>query len=204
METYYHINKNEYCEWKVGDEFDFGREDNYMWGSLAEKGNFFELNGEKHDAALIVKTAFETYIGKASPPLKMKGYHFDPLETLKETIDNLHDAITINRELIFESIRKEFYPELPSRQKCIWLIPNNEESLKFWEDIIEKKHQRIFKVTVDGNIHRTAQKWLIGGTFSIIKWNELAHSYWKGEDNGNFNDEILFEGKIKIIEEINL
>jgi hypothetical protein len=125
----------------------------------------------------------------------MKGYHFNPIKTLKETIDSLGNALKICRELAFESIRKEFYPELPSRQKCIWLMPDNEKSLELWKNTIHNEHQKIFKVTADGNIHRAVQKWLIGGTFSLNKWITLAHKYWKGEDSGSIEDEIIFEEK---------
>jgi Protein of unknown function (DUF2441) len=201
MNSYYHINKNIKCNWKIGDEIDLGKEHNYYWQSLAEMGDSIEINGEKFYVDLISRHAFEAYTGKYLPPVKMKGYHFMPLDTLKETIDSLGNALKICRELAFESVRKEFYRELPSRQNCIWLIPDNEKSLEFWKNIICSEHQRIFKVTIDGKIHRAAQKWLIGGTFSLNKWNMLARSYWKGEDSGNIEDEILFEGKIKIEQE---
>ena len=46
------------------------------------------------------------------------------------------------------------------------------------------------------------KKWLEGGTISLNNWYKLAHSYWKGESIGSIEDEILFEGKIKIIEEV--
>ena len=50
---------------------------------------------------------------------------------------------------------------------------------------------------MDGNIHRAAQKRLIGGAFSLKKWNALAHNYWKGEDSGSIKYEILFDGEEK-------
>jgi hypothetical protein len=203
MKTYYHINNNNNCNWKIGDEIVLGKEDNYYWQSLKKKDDDIEINGEIFDVYKIADAAFGAYSGKYRPPLKMKGYHFNPLRTLKETLDSLGNAIKINRELVFESIRNEFYPELPSRQKCIWLIPENEKSLEFWKKIIQNENQRIFKVTINGIIHRASQKWLVGGTFSLNRWYTLAHSYWKGEDSGSIEDEILFEGKIKIIGEVN-
>jgi hypothetical protein len=62
MKTYYHINKNNNCNWKIGDEIYLCKEDNYLWQSLAEMGDYIEINGEKFDVDLIAKTAFETYI----------------------------------------------------------------------------------------------------------------------------------------------
>lgn len=202
MKTYYHINKDNTCNWKVGDEIDLSNKENYYWQTFAETGELIEINGEKFDVYQIATNAFDVYIRRYPPPTKMMSYHFDPLRTLKETIDSLGNSLKTVRELSFELVRKEFYPELPSRQKCIWIIPDDEKSLEFWKNVIENKNKRIFKITVNGKIHRAAHKWLIGGTFSLNKWASLAHSYWKGEESGGIEDEILFEGKIKIIEEI--
>jgi len=204
VKTYYHINKGSTCNWKVGDEIDLSNEDNYYWQSFVETGELIEINGEQFDVYQIARHAFDAYIGKYLPPTKMKGYHFDPLRTLKETMDSLGNALKTCRELTFELVRKEFYHELPSRQKCIWIIPDEEKSLEFWKNVIKNKDKKIFKITIDGKIHRASQKWLVGGTFSLNKWTSLAHSYWKGEESGSIEDEILFEGKIKIIEEITM
>lgn len=201
MKTYFHIS-NSHCQWKIGDEIHIELEDNYYWKSFIDNAEFIELQGEKHDVYKITRTALEAYTGMHPAPLKMNGYHFKSLYTLKEAIDSLGNTIKLNRELVFESIRKEFYPKLPSRQKCLWLIPSNEKSLEFWKNTINNRHQRIFKVAVDGNVHRAAHEWLIGGTFSINEWNKLAHNYWKGIGSGNTDDEILFDGKIRIIEEV--
>lgn len=202
MKAYYHINKDINCKWNIGDEIDFEGKDNYYWKSLVENGDFIELNGKEYNADLVARKAFSCYVGKETPPKEMNGYHFNPLRTLQETIDSLGNALRINRELIFESIRKEYYPELPSRHKCIWLMPYNDKSLEFWKKVIQGNQHRVFKVNTEGKIHRSSQKPLIGGTFSIKIWNMQAHEYWNGKDFGNYDDEILFEGKMKIIEEI--
>ena len=202
METYYHINKSDTCDWKTGDEIDFEGKTNYYWNSLAEKGDLIQINGKTHSSDLIVRKALNCYLRKEMPPMEMKGYHFNPLRTLTESTDSLGNALRINREVIFESIRKESYPKLPSRKKSFWLMPNNDESLNFWNGILQGNKHKIFKVTINGKIHRSPQKWLIGGTFSINQWEDLAHKYWLGKDVGNYDDEILLEGSLKIVEEI--
>jgi Protein of unknown function (DUF2441) len=202
MENYYHINSNINCDWKVGDEIEIGKEENYYWKSLSDQCDSIEINGESFDVYKIVNTAFGAYSRQYPPPLKMRDYHFNPVITLKETLDSLGNSLKICRELTLESIRQEYYYQLPSRQKCIWLIPENENSLTFWKNIIHNQNQKLFRVSVDGKIHRAAQKWLEGGTFSVNKWNSLAHNYWKGQDSGDIEDEILFEGTVKIIDRI--
>ena len=179
-----------------------GKEDNYMWQSFADKGESITLNGEELDVYNVVKAAFDEYTRQYPPPIKMKDYHFNQLRTLDESIQSLGNSIKLCRELAFESIRKEFYSNLPSREKCIWLIPDNENSLEFWKNIIGNEQRRIFKVVVDGTAHRASQEFLVGGTYSLNKWKSLAHSYWKGEESGSIEDEVLFTGTIKIIEEL--
>jgi hypothetical protein len=202
METYFHINKEKSCNWKVGDEIEFESQNNHYWRSLAEEGDFIELSGEKYPANLVTEKAFKAYAKIELAPPEMKEYHFNILRTLNEALDSLGNSIRINRELIFEDIRKEYYPNLPSRQKGVWLIPNDEKSLEFWKSILRSDNKRIFKVGVEGNIHRSPQKWLEPGTFPVNKLSMQAHKYWKGEESGNYDDEILLEGKITILEEI--
>ena len=204
MTTYFHINTSN-RNWKIGDEVFIGNGDNNYWKSFADSSDLIELQGEKHEVYKITRTAFEAYAELHPPPSKMRGYHFKILNSLKEAIDSLGNTIKLNRELAFESIRNKYYPELPSRKNCIWLIPDHEVSLHFWNKILNAEQQKkIFKVKVDGNIHRASQEWLIGGTFSLNEWNKLAHNYWKGINSGNVEDEVLFTGSMNILEEIAL
>ncbi|TMI73282.1 MAG: DUF2441 domain-containing protein [Bacteroidetes bacterium] len=173
-----------------------------MWRSFLEKGANIKLNEDKHPADKIVKTAHNAYLRNEPVPVQMKGYHFNPVFTLKEATDCLGESLRIIRELTFETIRKEFYLELPSRHNCIWLTPDNKQSLQFWKDLVHGSNKRIFRVETEGIVHRAANKWLITGTIPLNEINSLAHNYWKGIDAGGFEDEILFTGKLKIIEEV--
>ena len=76
MNTFYHINKNKNCNWKVGDEIVLGKEDNYLWQTFADKGESIALNGEDLDVYNVVKAAFDEYTRQYAPPIKMKDYHF--------------------------------------------------------------------------------------------------------------------------------
>lgn len=203
MNTYYHINNSKECNWKTGDVIEFGLKENYLWKSFLEMGDYLELNEQRVSSDVIVRHALDIYMNKFSVPEAMRGYHFNPILTLKEASDSLGNLMRIVRELIFENVRKEFYPDLPSRHKCIWLIPDESESFDFWKSILDSKSHRIFKVGVNGKIHRASQKWLVGGTIPLSEIYNMAHKYWNGDDAGGFEDEVLFEGEITILEEIN-
>lgn len=202
MSSYFHINNQPDCSWKAGDEVYFGNEYNNMWRSFLEKGAYINLNGEKHPADQVIKYALNAYAYNEPVPPQMKGYRFNPVFTLKEATDCLGESMRIIRELIFESIRKECYPGLPSRHNCIWLSPDDKRALQFWKNLVHGNNRRIFRVETEGIVHRAANKWLISGTIPLNEINSLAHNYWKGIDAGSFEDEILFTGKLKIIEEI--
>ena len=202
MSSYFHINNQPDCCWKAGDEIHFGLKHNNMWRSFLEKGANIKLNGEKRPADQVIKYALNAYWKNQPVPEQMKGYHFNHVGTLKEATDCLGESIRIIRELIFESIRTEFYPELPSRHNCIWLCPDDKQSLQFWKDLVHGNNKRIFRVETKGIVHRAANKWLITGTIPLNEINSLAHNYWKGKDAGSFEDEILFTGKMKIIKEL--
>jgi len=200
--SYFHINNQADCSWRAGDEVYCGHEYNKMWRSFLEKGAFINLNGDKRPADQVIKYALNAYARNEPVPEQMKGYHFKPVGTLKEATDCLGESMRIIRELTFEAIRKEFYPELPSRHNCIWLCPDDKRALQFWMNLVHGSNKKIFRVKTDGIVHRTTNKWLITGTIPLNEINSLAHNYWRGKGTGGFEDEILFVGKLKIIEEL--
>lgn len=202
MNTFYHITNNPDCSWKIGDEYCFGHEYNKYWLSFLEKGAYINLKGERRPADQVIKYALNAYAYNELVPPQMKDYHFNPVFTLKEATDCLGQSIRTIRELLFESVRKEFYPELPSRQNCLWLTTDDQNSLEFWKKSVYGEKKRVFRVKTEGITHRAANKWLITGTIPLNEIISKAHNYWKGDDAGGIEDEILFVGKLKIIEEL--
>jgi hypothetical protein len=197
MEKFYHIN---YPNWSIGDEISFGTEDNNYWKSMSKNSETFELEGQSHEAFKVLNAALEHYKRINHAPRVMKSYHFSPLSSLEESLQCLRNSINTIRELIFESVRQEHFPTLPSRQRSIWLIPDNKESIEFWNGILNKDNSKfIYELEVkDGSIHRASHKWLNGGTFSLDHWTMKAENYWKEVDAGGIDDEVLFEGLLEV------
>lgn len=200
---FFHINKDSDEEWVIGAKFTFGQQNNKLWETFENGNQLITSDGRTYPVDQIAYQALEVYRGGMTPPLKQ--YHYNPVQTLSETLDSLFCSIRNTRELMFEQVRLEKYASLPSRKTCIWLIPNDQESLDYWQENLPRGNNRkIFRVRTNGVFHRTSQQWVQGGTFSLSNWRERAHNYWKGTGAGNIDDEILFAGELEIIDEISI
>lgn len=109
------------------------------------------------------------------------------------------------REMILEEVRRESYPTLPSRYKCIWLT--DEEGIEFWIPEIIKKDGKyeIYKVNADGNLFLSTNTLLPDCYLKNKAMYEQAHKYWN--PNPEYlktakDKEYLFEGELKLIKKI--
>lgn len=104
------------------------------------------------------------------------------------------------RELATEKIRKEFYPDCPSRLHCMYLSLSRQTALKNFEKSKEP-HLQAIAVKLNGKIHKCGNVMLDRNGGSFEDYEKTAHEYWKQE---NVKDEdvkeILFEGKAEIVE----
>jgi hypothetical protein len=135
-----------------------------------------------------------------------KFYHFKPEETVKELTNVLNDYVLLVREWIFEEVRMEFFPNLPSRQRCLWVIPEDRKSIQYWWDAMNKGKNagingRVLKLELTGKIYRTNQQYLAPTTDSLDNLRMNAFKYWAGASGSNSaEDEYIFEGFAKILE----
>lgn len=134
-------------------------------------------------------------------------FSYDALKTLKYAGNIVEEYTAYIREQIFEEVRKESFPDYPSRYRCIWVLPDDKECLKYWYDklVYDSKKYRIFRVNLTGKIHRASEIYLRLKTYSLNEWRMLAFKYWSGLNEGlKEEEEILFEGLVKVLEEIDL
>ena len=154
----------------------------------------------------------EYIIGDKYNPFFDYFYHFgypNVIENYNQIKQLVSDYQLFAREILFEEVRKEFYPNKPSRQKCLWLIPNSpklKESLNFWlKEIIshnENTSFEILKLSCTGNVF-LANSHLLPKYFGhFTKYKEEAHKYWNGEHLSidSIFLEALFIGKIKVLD----
>ena len=127
----------------------------------------------------------------------------NPSKYKNEEIDH-HTKVAL-RELALEKVRKEKYPNYPSRLASLYVSKTYEEAKKWFDFFIYvgRPTYQIVKVEVDGSSYTGDACNCFDGTTSEKTNLELAENYWKEKVNKE-NKEPIFEtivnGKIKVIE----
>ncbi|MBQ2768338.1 MAG: DUF2441 domain-containing protein [Clostridia bacterium] len=193
-QTYYHIHrKNEFSHlWNVGNKINF----------TTRKENVFNKYYNNYYPRL--KIGDTVYPMTQALDIILKQELYSNAENAKFIVENMQSvtrelAIYI-RENIFEEIRANYFPTLPSRKSCLWVC--REESLNFWKKEITGECQ-IYEVSVTGVTHCADQKYLPAEVLPCEIIRENAFNYWTGADGFNpIEEEILVEGIVDIIRRV--
>lgn len=107
------------------------------------------------------------------------------------------------RELIWEDIRVRNFPDKPSRKRCLWLA-EGEESLNYWLTKLQPATDlHVFRVRIDdGKTHDASDEHLMRDNIAYDEALAMAERYWNGEIRNPTAKEVLFEGRLRIIEQI--
>jgi len=104
-------------------------------------------------------------------------------------------------ELIWESIRKENYPKLPSRFQSYFGSKNKEEAIAFRE---QSQSQQCNIYLLRSEFYFEADMNLLTFAGSAISTLDLAHKYWSGEKSPNPCVEVLLSKKVNVIKKVNV
>ena len=91
-----------------------------------------------------------------------------------------------NVEEIFEAVRKEFYPERPSRYDCVFLCENLEGfSGRSFCRFPAKDDGETYEVKLQGDfkVFRANAEYFTEAVFRKDMAEEYAHEYWKGKES---------------------
>lgn len=117
----------------------------------------------------------------------------------------LGDYVMFARETIFEEVRLTHFPQLPSRERCLWLItPSDNQNSIFekWIAELAKNNEplQILKLKCSGKIHYANSSYLNTFVGGFNKFRELSFKYWSGFDSEPTSPETecLFEGFVTI------
>lgn len=200
----YKKEKYKELKWQLGNTYFFGREKNNIF-------RFFDNNSlsirdvNKNTNYLLSKVVdnFWNFI-KSQDKIPDKFNNFSS----KDIFDRLCHALThylkFTREIVFEEVRKEFFFTLPSRQRCIWVIPEDKNAVQYWWKLLGESG-KIYKVELTGKIHFTNQEYLGLNTSSLDYIRQQAFKYWAGVKGKNtYESECLFEGFVKVIDDVSI
>ncbi len=122
-----------------------------------------------------------------------------------ESIELEYPVVIALRELALEEVRKEKYPEYPSRMGCLYVSESLQEAEQ-WADYFMSLNRPTFQIV---KLKITGSRFVGDATkcfYATIDKEEnlkLAERYWKNEENPSDEPpikEILAGGDIEIVE----
>lgn len=196
--------------WELGKTYFVGNVNNPFFAYYDQAEHVVtDKNNTRHALNLIANSVAISVQRGAFPADLLSFYHCNPVNTLVELNDCFREYMILVRELIFEEIRRESFPHLPSRQKCIWVIPKNEYTLEainfWWKQIASSSDTSILKLKLTGKIHLSTNDFLGIGTYSLNQFKQNAFKYWVGskQSKNPKEAECLFEGFAEVIDSFN-
>jgi len=201
-QTYFHVSDK--INWQKDTSYFIGRENSVRYQDLMSRGFFspqtndgqLPLNGVVEGMAHYINT-------QQKPPFLPETYHFDANQTLMEILPMLRTQLVLIRELIFEEVRKDYFPQKLSRYKGLHVIPSDKESLSFWLEQLKTPNAKIYKLELTGKLHRANSELLNTASIPTEHLRHIAYKYWLGNKKQETSkDECLFEGMVHVIEVI--
>lgn len=186
-ELFYHIARKGVSRggnWKEGALYFIGDNENYYYQRLMNQG--FPA---KEENQLI--------------PSEMGNF-----DSHQERIKQLESQVRFYQlwiqENLLEKIRKEHFPDRPSRFRAMWVIPSEKKAMAHWLPKLKAPNAQIMKLELSGTLHRAPQKFLEALPSSATFKQKNAFAYWLGNSGEmQMDDECLFQGFMRVIDIIN-
>lgn len=181
--------------WKVGSTIFWGQKETNNFNRWYDT-NILVYNFNDKTGTFSAKAALEKFLSLSSDHKQINCNQI--VEFAYKVID---EQGIYTRETLFEEVRNNYFPQLPSRKTCIWVC--EKEAIPYWWSKIQND-KKIFQLEVTGTLHKADQKHL---TNDALKHNDIrtnAFNYWTGSDGSKpIEEELLFEGTIKVLKEWN-
>jgi len=173
--------------YKVGDKIHFGEESN------GQEFNCLNLKFNK-DGQPLHKLGFDN---AKKGIFKNKSLMIDMSKALSN-----YDFIM--REFALEEVRRQQFPKLPSRFKCMFLSEDEDTCLQNLESMQNRtkgKQFQAIKVKVNGYTHFVKDYGISRLGLSFNEYMDEAIKYWTQDQNSKTaTKEILFVGDVEVIE----
>lgn len=113
--------------------------------------------------------------------------------------DALRHYSMMLREFVFENVRAETYPELPSRMRGLWLAASFKVATSWLTRIPHHGQKRIVELELlEGKLHESNEEHLSNDLLNAAEHRKMAEAYWRGT-KGNGRAEILVEGQLRVL-----
>jgi len=133
-QEYYHIERVG-PRLAVGEQYFIGKERNRFVGKYDVQHVSFKDSTGKVWGKLDLAQRMLTYLATGNKSLEIEeAYKGDPQAAIRDLKKGMNYFLILIREMIFEEVRQDFFPDLPSRHRCLWLVPVDDEALLLVED----------------------------------------------------------------------
>ena len=201
QQEFYHINRkvhwSNFAFLNVCDEFNVGGASNPYFQFFENEGKLFPVVDDASSNVIQHMPAVNFFSSVAQGRVNCP-------EVTTIAHDALRHFACYLRELIWEDIRKNEFPHLPSRQRCMWLIPSL-DGVSYWLQRLglENTDYQVVKVSVQGRFHIASEKYLLVDSEPYKVSIQKARQYWLGIVDESETQEVIFEGRVKVQEIIN-
>lgn len=208
MENLYHIHTgcNYSDDFYVGNTLEFGNGINNFRKKFMLRDCTFTDEIKRGDKIISVHRDLEDFMNMDRINDLSLSKRIELFETVRRYI---HNSKIDMREMILEDVRKELYPQYPSRYSCAWLT--DEDSLPYWIEALNlterDKEYAIYEVQADGNMFVSLDRLLPRCYMPHNDMYEQALQYWNPskEDLKKVNEkEYLLEGTMKLVKRVEL
>ena len=115
----------------------------------------------------------------------------------------INEFALYTRERIFEDVRLEKFPDLPSRMTCLFIMSEENLAAKmlYWNKELGTA-TTLYKISCTGKIHAVDGSISThhGGHLGLLR--QEAFAYWNGYDQCSEHQELLFSGSFTVLEEL--
>lgn len=175
----YHISRDN--NWKIGDVIIAGEKENEFWKKCKDFSPVVNVNEESI-------SLFEMFNRCKTFDVTENNVNF-----LYQHLKGISKEVAFYiREQVFEKVRSEYFSDLPSRQKCLWLT--DIKSLDYWKTMSNDRRS-LLTLELNGNVFCGDDCWLTANTFSSVEYEKRALHYWNGEHSKMPIMEFLFYGQ---------
>lgn len=198
--TYYHIQR--FPTWEKGQVYFIGLEKNNYCSFFDVYGHNFEdpVTKKVYNPSVAAEHFIEYFETGKKKKETLSSYSYDITFIIRALRDAILNYSRYLRELLFEEVRLNFFPNYPSRQRGIWVI-SDKDDIPYWiRTIGANQESSVFEVLLTGKIHEANHKSIKLTTNSFNGIRKQAFSYWMTEkvSKSDIGNECIFEGTVVV------